>query len=82
MEQEIEALNQQMQSEIKIIRDKYNKLEIKPLKNSSIYHNLGLKELDTNNKLIFFQFDCKHDEFKLPKCFYNKMLLKKIVPYL
>lgn len=62
--------------------EKNNKLEIKPLKNSSIYHNLGLKELDANNKLMFFQFYCKHDEFKLPKCFDNKMLLKKIIPYL
>ena len=61
---------------------KYKKLEIKSLNNSSIYNDLGLRELETNNKLIFLQFDCKHEEFKLPNCFKKKMLLKKIVQYL
>ena len=64
------------------IAKQYNRLEIQSLKNSSTYNNLGLRELDTTNKLIFFQCDCKHEEFKLPKCFKNKMLIKTIVPYL
>jgi len=61
---------------------KYKKLEIKSLNNSSIYNDLGLKELETTNKLMFLEFDCKHEEFKLPNCFKKKMLLKKIVQYL
>jgi len=64
------------------VAQQYNKLEIQSLKNSSIYNNLGLRELDTSTKLNFFQCDCKHEEFKLPKCFKNKMLIKTIVPYL
>ena len=63
--------------------EKANKqLEIQPLKESQVYINLGLKDLDISNRLKLFQFDCKHDEFKLPKCFRNKNLLETIVEYL
>jgi hypothetical protein len=63
--------------------EKANKqLEIQPLKESQVYNNLGLKDLDISNRLKLFQFDCKHDEFKLPKCFRNKNLLETIVEYL
>lgn len=61
---------------------KYNKLVIQSLKNSSIYTNLDLESLDQNKRLNFFQCDCKHEEFKLPKCFKNKMLLKTISQYI
>ena len=64
------------------VAEKYNKLEIQPLRNSSIYNTLGLRELDATNKLIFYQCDCMHEEFKLPSCFKDKLLIKKIVPYL
>ena len=51
-----------------------NPLEIVDFKISNTYkYNLiGLKTLDENNKLIVRQFDCKHDDFKMPSCFLNK----------
>ena len=71
---------------IQVINDSLKEIEDKPydapLKESQVYNNLGLKELDTTNRLKLFQFDCKHDEFKLPKCFRNQNLIETIVEYL
>jgi len=47
------------------------KLIIQNLKSSSLYllDLIGLKILDENNKLFFFEFNCAHDEFKKKQCF-------------
>lgn len=59
-------------------------LEIVPFLNSSLYMNdsLGMKYLYSYNKLIFYEIDCKHEEFKLPTCFNDMGLLNIIVKYL
>lgn len=64
------------------IHDK--KLEIQNLEESSFYINdsLGFKYLKSNNKLNFYNINCNHEEFKLPKCFNKTQLLKIIVNYI
>ena len=48
-----------------------------------------LKTLDENNKLIVRQYDCKHEDFKMPSCFLDSnlsaseiSLLKLTISYL
>jgi palmitoyl-protein thioesterase len=66
-------------------------LEIVDFKISSTYKNdlIGLKTLDENNKLIVRQYDCKHEDFKMPSCFLDSnlsaseiSLLKLTISYL
>ena len=46
-------------------------LSIVALRDSAIYTEdyIGLKALDSTERLIVAQYDCNHDEFKLAKCF-------------
>jgi len=59
-------------------------LKIVPFLNSSLYINdlLGIKYLYFDNRLIFYEIDCKHEEFKLPTCFNDMGLLNIIIKYL
>ena len=59
-------------------------LEIQPLIKSPIYINdtLGIKDLYSTNKLVFYSVDCNHEEFKLSKCFKNMGLLEILIRYL
>jgi palmitoyl-protein thioesterase len=59
-------------------------LEIQPLIKSPIYLNdtLGIKDLYSTNKLVFYSVDCNHEEFKLSKCFKNMGLLEILIRYL
>lgn len=59
-------------------------LEIQSFKDSPIYINdsLGLVKLYDSNRLLFYNIDCNHEEFKLPSCFDSNGLLKTIVHYL
>ena len=46
-------------------------LEIVNFLESNIYNEdkIGLRELYENGKMLLKQYDCKHEEFKQPKCF-------------
>ena len=59
-------------------------LEIQPLVKSPlyIYDTLGLKYLYTSNRMVFYNIDCRHEEFKLSKCFKNMGLLEILIRYL